>query len=159
MEDFRILDPDPYNNSTGSASLHLTGTELTDLKELAQLADRLWQCNPSQLVAAVAAELQSDEESEVDIPSTVKPAKEAEKVQEVGVQEASHVYVRVGAVTGPLDATSRGPYRMLLKERKKMLLEVGATQQWVSIDRLKPHTAAATPAVAQPPPRGRPSKS
>ena len=44
---------------------HLTGTELTDLKELAQLADRLWQCNPSQPVAAVAAELQSDQESEV----------------------------------------------------------------------------------------------
>ena len=44
---------------------HLTGTELTDLKELAQLADRLWHCNPSQLVAAVAAELQSDEETEV----------------------------------------------------------------------------------------------
>ena len=43
---------------------HLTGTELTDLKELAQLADRLWQCNPSQPVAAVAAEL-SDEENEV----------------------------------------------------------------------------------------------
>ena len=39
---------------------HLTGTELTDLKELEQLADPLWQCNPSQLVAAVAAELQSD---------------------------------------------------------------------------------------------------
>ena len=30
----------------------------------------------------------------VIIPSTVKPAKEAEKVHEVGVQEASHVYVR-----------------------------------------------------------------
>ena len=44
---------------------HLTGTELTDLKELAQLADRLWQCNPSQQVAAVAGELQSEEVSEV----------------------------------------------------------------------------------------------
>ena len=35
---------------------HLTGMELTDLKELAQLAqlaDRLWQCNPSQPVVAV----------------------------------------------------------------------------------------------------------
>ena len=31
------------------------GMELTDLKELAQLADRLWQCNPSQPVVAVAA--------------------------------------------------------------------------------------------------------
>ena len=44
---------------------NLTGTELTDLKELAQLADCLWQCNPSKLVAAVTAELQSDEESEM----------------------------------------------------------------------------------------------
>ena len=95
----------------------------------------------------------------MDIPSTVKPAKEAEKVQEVGVQEASHVYMRVGAVTSLLDATYRGPYRVLIRERKKLLLEVGATRQWVSVDRLKPHTAAAAPAVAQPPPRGRPCKS
>ena len=94
----------------------------------------------------------------VIIPSTVKPAKEAEKVQEVGVQEASHVYVRVGAVTGPLDATYRSPYRVPIKEKKKLLLEIGATQQWVSVDRLKLHTVAATLAVAQPPPRGRPSK-
>ena len=36
------------------------------------------------------------------------------------------------AVTGPLDATYRGPYRVLIKERKKLLLEVGATRQWVS---------------------------
>ena len=64
----------------------------------------------------------------VDIPSTVKPAKEAEKVQEVGVQEASHVYMQVGAVTGPLDATYRGPYRVLIRE-KKLLLEIGATLQ------------------------------
>ena len=74
----------------------------------------------------------------------MKPAREEEKRQEVGVQEASHMYVRVGAVIGPLDAT----YRVLIKERKKLLLEVGATRQWVSVDRLKPHTAAATPAVA-----------
>ena len=31
--------------------------------------------------------------AKVDIPGTVKPAKEAEKAREVGVQEASHVYV------------------------------------------------------------------
>ena len=95
----------------------------------------------------------------VDIPSTVRPATEAEKVQEVGVQEASHVYVQVGAVTGPLDARYRGPHRLMVRERKKLLLEVGATRQWVSIDRLKPHTAAVAPADAQPPPHGRPRKS
>ena len=69
------------------------------------------------------------------------------------------LYVLVGAVTGPLDAMYRGPYRVLIKERKKLLLEVGATWQWVSVDRLKPHTAAVAPAVVQPPPRGGPSKS
>ena len=95
----------------------------------------------------------------VDIPSTVRPATEAEKVQEVGVQEASHVYVQVGAVTGPLDARYCGPHRLMVRERKKLLLEVGATRQWVSIDRLKPHTVAVAPAVARPPPRGGPRKS
>ena len=43
--------------------------------------------------------------AKVEIPSTIKPAKEAKKTQEVGVQEATHVYVREGAVIGPLDAT------------------------------------------------------
>ena len=95
----------------------------------------------------------------MDIPSTVKAAKEAKKIQEVGVQEASHVYMRVGAVTGPLDATYHDPYCVLVTERKKLFLEVGATRQWVSMDRLKLHTAAETPAVAQPPPSGRPCKS
>ena len=32
--------------------------------------------------------------AKVAIPNTVKPAREAEKVQDVGIQEASHVYVR-----------------------------------------------------------------
>ena len=46
-----------------------------------------------------------------------------------------------------------GPYRVMVRERKKLLLEVGATRQWVSVDCLKPHMAAAAPAVAQPPPQ------
>ena len=63
--------------------------------------------------------------TKVDIPSTVKPAKEAEKV---GVQEASYVYLH--PVIGPLDAT----YRVLVRERKKLLLKIGATRMWVSVD-------------------------
>ena len=57
----------------------------------------------------------------VDIPGTIKTTKEAEKAEKaqvVGVQEASHVYVRKGAVIRPLDSTYRGPYRVLLRERK-----------------------------------------
>ena len=42
---------------------HLAGTELTDLKELAQLADRLWQCNGPQTVAAVITEEDQSEDS------------------------------------------------------------------------------------------------
>ena len=60
---------------------HLTGTELTDLKELAQLADRLWQCNPSQPVAAVTAELQSDEVV-VAMPAKKRPTNKHYKSQQ-----------------------------------------------------------------------------
>ena len=42
---------------------HLAGTELTDLKELAQMADRLWLCHGPQPVAAVE-EVQSEEDDE-----------------------------------------------------------------------------------------------
>ena len=94
----------------------------------------------------------------MDIPSTIRVAKENEK-KGVGIQEASHVYVREGAVIGLLDATYRGPYRVLVREPKKLLLETGATRTWVSVDWLKPHTGAAAPTAAQPPPRGRPKKS
>ena len=93
--------------------------------------------------------------TKVVIPSTVKHAKEAEKARQVGVQEAFHVYMLEGAVFSPLDATYQGPYRMLIREKKKLMLEVGAARTWVSADRLKPHAGVGTPAVAQPPPHGR----
>ena len=89
---------------------------------------------------------------------TIRVAKENEKKKEVGIQEASHVYMWEEAVIGPLDATYCGPYRVLVREPKKLLLETGATRTWVSVDRLKPHTGAAAPTSAQPPPRGRPEK-
>ena len=111
---------------------------------------------PSQLQPPQRAPQAAPEK--VDIPSTIRLVKEKEKKREVGIQEASHVYVREGAVIGPLDATYHGPYCVLVRERKKLLLEIGATRTWVSVDRLKPHTGAATPAAAQPPPRGRPRK-
>ena len=85
----------------------------------------------------------------------------------MGVQEASHMYVCEGAVIGPLDATyrgpyrvleagqgggegatggcPRGPYRMLVRERRKLLLEIGATRTWVPVDRLKQHVGKMSP--------------
>ena len=44
--------------------VHLTGTELTDLKELAQMADRLWLCHgPKSVVAVSVEEGQSEDDS------------------------------------------------------------------------------------------------
>ena len=88
--------------------------------------------------------------AKVDMPSMVRPAREVEKAQAVGMQEASHVYVREGAVKGPLDATYHGPYRVLVIERKKLLLEICATRTWVSVDCLKLHLGVKSPVVAQP---------
>ena len=76
----------------------------------------------------------------------------------VGVQEATQVYMGEGVVIGPLDATYCGPYRVLVRERKKLLLEIGATRTWVSVDRLKPRVGAKTAEAAQLPTRGRPRK-
>ena len=69
----------------------------------------------------------------------------AERGRHVGVQEASHVYVCEGAVIGPLDATYRGPYRVLVRERRKLLLEIGATRTWVPVDHLKQHAGKMSP--------------
>ena len=49
-----------------------------------------------------------------------------------------------------------GPYRKLRREPKILLLQIGDRQEWVSADRLKPHTGA-DPVPAQPPRRGRPT--
>ena len=97
--------------------------------------------------------------AKLDIPSTVKPTKKVEKAREVEVQEAGHVYVCEWVVIGPLDATYRGPYCVLVRERKKFLLEMGATGMWVSVEHLKQHVGFKTPAAAQPPPRGHLGKS
>lgn len=92
------------------------------------------------------------------IPGTVKQTADVDDTANTAVYEATHVFVREGAVVGPLDATYRGPYRVVMKEKKKFLLEVGAARQWVSVDRLKPYTGGESPRVATPPRRGRPRR-
>ena len=69
------------------------------------------------------------------------------------------MYVQEGADIGPLDVKYCGPYRVLVRERKKILLEIGASQTRVSVDRLKLHSGAETTTVAQPPTRGWPCKT
>ena len=67
--------------------------------------------------------------------------------------------VREGAVVGPLDAKYRGPYKVMLREKKKLLVEMGAWRQWISVDRLKPWKGVTPASPMQPPKRGRPKKS
>ena len=47
-----------------SLQIHLSGTEMGDIKELTQTADRLWLCHGPQTVAAVQAQLETAEEPE-----------------------------------------------------------------------------------------------
>ena len=68
---------------------------------------------------------------------------------------ATHVYIRRGAVGGPLENSYSGPYAVVRREKKILLLQLGDRQEWVSADRLKPHTGDS-PVAADPPRRGRP---
>ena len=68
---------------------------------------------------------------------------------------ATHVYIRRGAMGGPFSSSYSGPYRVLQREKKILLLQLGDRQEWVSADRLKPHAGGA-PVEALPPKRGRP---
>jgi len=100
-----------------------------------------------------------DEPDQVErIPSTIRVEKEKTLAQEVGVQHADYVMVREGAVVGPLDSKYRGPYKVMLREKKKLLVEIGASRQWISVDRLKPWKGATPADPVEPPKRGRPPK-
>ena len=71
------------------------------------------------------------------------------------LEGASHVYVRRGAVGSPLAETYSGPYEVLRRREKTVLLRLGQREEWVSADRLKPHLGTSATAV-EPPRRGRP---
>ena len=47
-----------------SLQIHLSGTEMGNIKELTQTADRLWLCHGPQMVAAVQAQQEQGEEPE-----------------------------------------------------------------------------------------------
>ena len=74
------------------------------------------------------------------------------------LQEALYVYVRRGGTIPPLAPVYSGPYRVLHAGPKVFILEVGATQQTISVDRLKPHTGQLLVTPAAPAKRGRPKK-
>ena len=55
--------------------VHLAGMELTDLKELAQRADRLWLCHAPQTVAAIQVEEDQQEEDSRDVVAAMAAKK------------------------------------------------------------------------------------
>ena len=55
---------------------HLAGKELTDLKELAQMADRLWLCHAPQTVAAIQVEENQQEEDKGDVVAAMAANKQ-----------------------------------------------------------------------------------
>ncbi len=72
---------------------------------------------------------------------------------------AEYVYVRRGGVVPPLSPLYVGPFRVKERAPKFFKLEIGGREEVVSVDRLKPHLGKAPVAAAEPPARGRPSKS
>ncbi len=68
--------------------------------------------------------------------------------------------MRRGGAIPPLSPLYVGPFRVKERASKFFKLEVGGREEVVSVDRLKPHHLGKAPVVAaQPPARGRPSKS
>ena len=51
---------------------HLAGTEMTDLKKLAQMVDRLWLCHGPQPVAAVSVEEGQSEDDSGEVVATIR---------------------------------------------------------------------------------------
>ena len=68
--------------------LHLAGTALTDLKELAQMADRLWLCHGPQPIAAVFREEYQSEDDSSDIVAAL-PTRRRPQQKQGGQQVAS----------------------------------------------------------------------
>ena len=111
----------------------------------------------------VSAEDFSSQLASVDPPPTCQPRSYAAvAASNISIskqlQEALYVYVRRGGTIPPLAPVYSGPYRMLHAGPKVFILEVGASQQTISVDRLKLHTGQLPVTPAAPTKRGRPKK-
>jgi hypothetical protein len=69
---------------------------------------------------------------------------------------ADFVYVRRGGVLPTLAAKYEGPYKVLERSDKFLFCKWVEKRDSVSVDRLKPYTAAGSVSPAAPPRRGRP---
>ena len=72
------------------------------------------------------------------------------------LSSAAMVYIRRGAVAGPLVPPYSGPFQVLRRGPKSFDVAVGGRTETISVDRLKPHLGSAPVVPADPPARGRP---
>jgi len=70
-----------------------------------------------------------------------------------------YVYIKLGQCKCPLADTYGGPYKVIERGEKAVLLQMGERQEWGAPGRLKLHTGAALVNPAQPPKRGCPPKA
>ena len=54
------------------------------------------------------------------------------------LQSSTHVFLRVDSHRPPLSPPYVGPYKILRRKSKALLLEIKGSEDWVSIDRVKP---------------------
>ena len=92
------------------------------------------------------------------IPATKRSYAEVAAGRSSILDGATFVYIRRGAVGTPLADSYSGPYEVMQREHKILLLQIGDKQEWVLVlaDRLKPHLGTV-PSPAQLPKRGRPT--
>ena len=107
---------------------------------------------------AIPCQAQTEEKFEGQLP--LIPLRKRTYAEAAGgrpsiLEGVSHVYIRRGPVGGPLTNSYSGPYLVVERRLKTLLIQMGDRQEWVSADRVKPHAGGA-PQVAQPPRRGRP---
>jgi hypothetical protein len=137
----------PKEDSGVSSAEMLYGTPLTLPGELAGASE----ATATEIVDRIRA----GEEFLPSLPTRL-PAVTSPMLVPEALKGVSHVYVLRGGVLPPLAPRYQGPYLVVQKEAKRFLLAVGAQQEWVSVDRLKPHAGEAPVEAAQPPRRGRP---
>jgi len=89
------------------------------------------------------------------LPVRPKSYAEAAKERDSILGEAGYVYIRRGPQGAPLAPEYAGPYEVVQRKEKAWQIRVGAKNEWVSADRLKPHTGQILQ-TAEPPRRGRP---
>jgi transposase InsO family protein len=114
---------------------------------------------PPAAAEALAEQLKQDAVGFLPIPLRARSYAAAAAELPPALQKADFVYVRRGGALPPLAHKYDGPYKVKKKCDKYFVIQIGEKEDSVSVDRLKPYTAAQQISAAAPPRRGRPSLS